>query len=43
MSLNESELHHFPEASTAELRPHATASSQPSNSPSPMMQAGTWA
>ncbi len=43
MSLNESELHHFPEASTAELLPQAPASPQPSNSPSPLMRAGTWA
>ncbi len=43
MSLNESELHHFPEASTVELPPHAPASSQLSESPSPLMRAGTWA
>lgn len=43
MNLNESELNHFPEASTAELTPHATASSQPSESPSPLMRANTWA
>lgn len=43
MSLNESELPLLPEASTAELPPHATASSQPSNSPSRLMRAGTWA
>jgi hypothetical protein len=43
VSLDESELHPVPKASTAEIPPHGTASPPPSDSSSPLLRADTWA